>query len=303
MLRMLDTKSTKGKKYHEPRVKPGFFIGLPHNLIKTYLKPMKKMGFLSVLLLAVSLLFAQTDTAAYFTSFDGTKIWYEVKGAGEPVVLVHGFIVNGESWKKAPLYTDLIKAGYKVIVLDMRGNGKSDKPHDASSYANDAEAKDIIGLLNSLQIKKYAVVGYSRGSIITARLLILDKRIGKAVMGGMGTDFTDPEWPRRKLFYRALSGDTVAELVQMVNYVKKSGLDQQALALLQKEQPSTSAETLKKVKQPVLVICGREDSDNGSARDLAKLFKNGLYKTTPGDHNNATGTPEFSAAIIQFLKE
>jgi pimeloyl-ACP methyl ester carboxylesterase len=264
---------------------------------------MKKMGFLSVLLLAVSLLFAQTDTAAYFTSFDGTKIWYEVKGAGEPVVLVHGFIVNGESWKKAPLYTDLIKAGYKVIVLDMRGNGKSDKPHDASSYANDAEAKDIIGLLNSLQIKKYAVVGYSRGSIITARLLILDKRIGKAVMGGMGTDFTDPEWPRRKLFYRALSGDTVAELVQMVNYVKKSGLDQQALALLQKEQPSTSAETLKKVKQPVLVICGREDSDNGSARDLAKLFKNGLYKTTPGDHNNATGTPEFSAAIIQFLKE
>jgi pimeloyl-ACP methyl ester carboxylesterase len=216
---------------------------------------------------------------------------------------VHGFIVNGESWKRTVLYNDLIKAGYQVITLDMRGNGKSDKPHEAPAYANDAEAKDIMGLLDQLKIKKYAAVGYSRGSIITARLLVLDKKIKKAVMGGMGTDFTNPEWPRRKLFYRALSGDTVAELAPMVDYVKKSKLDQQALALLQKEQPSTPKETLKKVKQPVLVICGSEDSDNGAAEDLAKLFPHGLYKTTPGDHNNASKSSEFSAAIVQFLKE
>jgi pimeloyl-ACP methyl ester carboxylesterase len=265
---------------------------------------MKKLVALSGLLLVCRLLFAQADSSAgYYTSFDGTKIWYEMKGTGEPVVLVHGFIVNGESWKRTGLYNDLIKEGYQVITFDMRGNGKSDKPHEASAYANDAEAKDIMGLLNQLKVKKYAVVGYSRGSIITARLLVLDKRVKKAVMGGMGTDFTNPEWPRRKLFYRALAGDTVAELAPMVNYVKKSGLDQQALALLQKEQPSTSKETLKKVPQPVLVICGSEDSDNGAAGELAKLFTHGAYKTTPGDHNNAAKTPEFSAAIIQFLKE
>jgi len=264
---------------------------------------MKEFVSLTTLLLASSLLFAQTDSAGYYTSFDGTKIWYEVKGTGEPVVLVHGFIVNGESWKSTALYADLLKAGYQVITFDMRGNGKSDKPHEASSYANDAEAKDIMGLLNTLKIKKYSVVGYSRGSIITARLLELDKRVNKAVMGGMGTDFTNPEWPRRKLFYRALSGDSVAELAQLVSYVKKSGLDQQALALLQKEQPSTPRETLKKVQQPVLVICGSEDSDNGNAADLATLFTRGVYKATPGDHNNASKTPEFSAAIIQFLKE
>lgn len=264
---------------------------------------MKKLLSLSVLLVASSLLLAQTDSAGYYTSFDGTKIWYEVKGIGEPVVLVHGFIVNGDSWKKAALYSELMAKGFQVITLDMRGNGRSDKPHEASAYANDAEAKDIMGLLKSLKIKKYAVVGYSRGSIITARLLALDKRVSKAVMGGMGTDFTNPEWPRRKLFYRALSGDTVAELAPMVNYVKKSGLDQQALALLQKEQPSTPREILKKVQQPVLVICGSEDSDNGSAEELVKLFTHGIYKSTPGDHNNASRTPEFSAAVIQFLKE
>jgi pimeloyl-ACP methyl ester carboxylesterase len=265
---------------------------------------MKKWLSLSALLLTTCLLFSQTDsTAGYYTSFDGTKIWYEVRGAGEPVVLVHGFIVNGESWKRTALYTDLLKAGYQVITFDMRGNGKSDKPHAASSYANDAEAKDIMGLLNALKVKHYTIVGYSRGSIITARLLVLDKRVKKAVLGGMGTDFTNPEWPRRKMFYRALSGDSVPELAQMVSYVKKSGLDQQALALLQKEQPSTPKETLKKVQQPVLVICGSEDSDNGNAADLATLFTHGVYKATPGDHNNASKTPEFSAAIIQFLKE
>jgi pimeloyl-ACP methyl ester carboxylesterase len=272
--------------------------------IYNYLTSMKKLLCLFSLLLLYGLLLAQTDsTAGYFSSFDGTKIWYEVKGTGEPVVLVHGFIVNGESWKKAALYNDLLKAGYKVISFDMRGNGKSDKPHTDVAYANDAEAKDIMGLLTSLKITKYNVVGYSRGSIITSRLLVLDNsRVNKTVLGGMGTDFTNPEWPRRIAFYRALSGDSVPELAPVVNYVKKSGLDQQALALMQKYQPSTPQEVLKKIKQPVLVICGSEDTDNGSAAALAKLFPNGAFKTVPGDHNHASGTPEFSAAVLNFLQ-
>src|SRR5664279_650686 len=82
---------------------------------------------------------AQTDSLAskfpidsnYFSSFDGTKIYYEASGEGKPVLLVHGFIVNSNSWKHAALYNDLLNNGYKVIVLDMRGNGKSGKPHDS----------------------------------------------------------------------------------------------------------------------------------------------------------------------------
>ena len=109
-------------------------------------------------------LIAQTDSVHYFTSFDGTKIAYQVKGEGEPVLLVHGFVVNGESWKRTALYSDLLEAGYKVIILDQRGNGKSDKPHNDEAYANDAEAKDIMGLMKKIGIKKYDVVGYSRGS-------------------------------------------------------------------------------------------------------------------------------------------
>lgn len=253
---------------------------------------------------------AQTDSLAsqfpvqsnYFSSFDGAKIYYEVRGEGKPVLLVHGFISNSTSWKRTALYNGLLKNHYKIILLDMRGNGKSDKPHDTAAYENDAEAKDIMKLMSLLKIKKYSAIGYSRGSIITARLLVLDKRVKNAVLGGMGLDFTNPEWPRRKMFYRALMGDSVPELKGAVDYVRSQNLDQLALAYLQKAQPSTNIDLLKKVKQPVLVISGDKDSDNGSATDLAKVLPNSSVATTPGDHGHASATPEFSKAILNFLK-
>ena len=243
-----------------------------------------------------------TDSGRFFTSFDSTKIYYEVRGSGDAVVLVHGFIVNGQSWKRTEIYKNLVEEGYKVIILDQRGNGFSDKPHTPEAYENDAEAKDIMALMKKLKIKKYSAVGYSRGSIIVSRLLILDKRIKKGVMGGMGAEFTNPEWPRRIMFYKALSGESVPELAAMVENVKKQGLDQQALAYLQKAQPSTSKEALRKIKQPVLIICGDKDSDNGSAKELADLFKHPVYRVTPGDHGGASRTKEFSTEVISFLR-
>jgi pimeloyl-ACP methyl ester carboxylesterase len=242
-------------------------------------------------------------TANYYTSFDSTKIYYEVSGAGYPVILVHGFITTGEGWKRSEVYKALQNAGYKVVLLDMRGNGRSGKPHTSEAYANDAEAKDIMGLATSLGIKNYHVVGYSRGAIITARLLVLDKRVNKAVMGGMGTDFTNPEWPRRMMFYRALMGDSVKELEGMVANVQKAGLDQLALAYLQKEQPSTPKEALAKIKKHVLVICGDNDSDNGNAKALADIFPNGTYAEVPGDHGAAVRTKEFADNVVSFFSK
>ena len=244
-----------------------------------------------------------TDTGSFFRTFDSTNIYYEVRGTGEAVVLIHGFIVNGQSWKRTELYKDLLAQGYKVIILDQRGNGFSDKPHTPEAYENDAEAKDVMALIKLLDIKEYSVVGYSRGAIIVSRLLVLDKKIKKGVMGGMGAEFTNPEWPRRIMFYKALSGEPVPELEAMVQNVKKQGLDQQALAYLQKAQPSTSKKELSKVKQPVLIICGDKDADNGSAKELADLFKHPVYKITPGDHGSASRTKEFSSEVISFLKK
>ena len=123
------------------------------------------------------------------------------------------------------------------------------------------------------------------------------------MLGGMGAEFTNPLWPRRIMFYHALRGDSVPELKAMVDNVKKQGLDQQALAYLQRSQPSTSKEELRKVKQPVLIICGDKDSDNGSAKELADLFKHPTYKVTPGDHGGASRTNEFSTEVLDFLRK
>ena len=246
---------------------------------------------------------AQTDSSHYYKATDGINIYYEVKGTGYPVVLVHGFIVTSSNWKKSPMYLDLLNAGYKVIIMDLRGNGKSDKPHLAAAYENDAQSKDIMGIVSELGIKNYDLIGYSRGSIIAARLLVLDKRVHKTILGGMGAEFTNPEWPRRIQFYHALMGDSVPELKAMVQNVQKSGLDQLALAYQQKEQPATSKEALGKVKKQVLVICGDKDKDNGSGKELAALMLNAKFIEVPGVHNNAASTKEFSNAVLGFIKE
>ena len=251
-----------------------------------------------------------TPRDAQFTSFDGTKIHYETAGEGEPVVLVHGFISHGGFWKQTPLYQELLKNGFRVINLDLRGNGKSDHPHQLTAYQNDAEARDVMALAKFLKLDNYAVVGYSRGAIIASRLLVLDKSVRTAVLGGMGADFTNPQWPRREAFYRAflnasLGGGAVPEAARgAVEYARTSGADLVALAQMQGAQPTTSPEELGDLHQPVLVIAGDQDSDNGSAAELAGLLGNATYESVPGGvHNNTARLPAFSTAIVRFLKK
>jgi hypothetical protein len=71
----------------------------------------------------------------------------------------------------------------------------------------------------------------------------------------------------------------------------------------QKEQPSTPKEALAKIKQPVLVLCGSEDEDNGSASELSKLIPHSIYKTVPGKHGGTSNTAAYSAEVIAFLRQ
>ena len=263
--------------------------------------------FLPLLFLLPLYVPAQQDSLPanghYFTAPDSTRIYYEVQGSGKPVMLVHGFMGTGTSWQQTALYDTLVKSGYQVIVLDQRGNGRSGKPHTSQAYANDAEAKDIMQLATLRSLPAYDVVGYSRGAIITARLLVLDKRVQKAVLGGMGEQFTNPLWPRRLQFYHALTADTVPALHDMVQHAKQNGLDIQALAYQQKEQPSTSAAELARVQVPVAVVCGDKDSANGNGAALAALIPKAVFITVPGEHNTAWMTKAFAEKIIGFLKK
>ena len=255
-------------------------------------------------LLVSGISYAQTTREPLFKSFDGTQIHYDILGEGKPVVLLHGFITNGESWKRAPVRQALADAGFKVVTLDLRGNGRSDKPHTAEAYRNNAELKDVMALMKHLGLTTYDVVGYSRGAILTAELMTTDKQVRRAVMGGMSADFTDPNWIRRKNFHEALTKPgSHPELQAAVDNAKKSGADTVALARMQEFQPSTSRAKLAKIRIPLLVINGEQDLDNGNPKELADAVPGARLVMVPGTHGGAMVTPEFAKAVVDFLKQ
>jgi len=263
-----------------------------------------KPFFLILLLFSSGFANAQTSREPLFTSFDGTKIHYDVLGEGKPVVLLHGFISNSESWKRAPVRQALADAGFKVVMLDLRGNGLSDKPHTAEAYRDNTELKDVMALMKHLGLTNYDVVGYSRGAILTAKLLTMDKQVRRAVMGGISVDFSDPNWFRRKNFHEALTKPgSHPELQPAIDYAKKSGADTVVLARLQEFQPVTTRAELGKIKVPVLVVNGNQDTDNGDPQTLVDAIPGSRLVMVPGDHGGAVRTPEFSKAVVEFLKK
>lgn len=262
---------------------------------------MFKKHFISCLLVIA---FMQKTTAQVntFESFDGVKISYTDEGYGEPILLLHGFLNSRKSWDNTVLKQQLINMGYRVIIPDLRGNGDSDKPKDEGAYGNGAEIKDLVLLMNRLKVEKYKAVGYSRGSIVLAKLLTEDDRIEKAVLGGMGIDFTNPEWDRKIMFANAFKGEVNQFTKGAVDYAKSINADFRSLYLQQKYQPVTSVKELNELVIEILVISGTDDLDNGSAEDLKNSFVKGKLEKVPGDHNGTYKTEAFSNSIIRFLE-
>jgi non-heme chloroperoxidase len=106
-------------------------------------------------------------------------LYYEDHGAGRPVVLIHGFPLNGASWEKQT--RALLTAGHRVITYDRRGFGRSSQP--ASGYDYDTFAEDLHKLMTELDLRDAALVGFSMGGGEVARYLgsYGSERVRKAV--------------------------------------------------------------------------------------------------------------------------
>jgi non-heme chloroperoxidase len=97
----------------------------------------------------------------------GIEIYYEDHGAGQPVVLIHGYPLSGRAWdKQVPV---LLEAGYRVITYDRRGFGKSSQP--ASGYDYDTFAADLNALLEYLDLRDAVLAGHSMGTGEVTRYL------------------------------------------------------------------------------------------------------------------------------------
>jgi len=94
-------------------------------------------------------------------------LYYEDHGSGRPVVLIHGYPLSGASWEKQlPV---LLNAGHRVITYDRRGFGKSSQP--TSGYNYDTFAEDLHKLITHLELREFALVGFSMGGGEVARYL------------------------------------------------------------------------------------------------------------------------------------
>src|SRR5262245_55390841 len=114
----------------------------------------------------------------------GVSIHYRVEGNGPPLVLQHGFSDSIEIWYE-PGTVATLKSKYRLVLIDARGHGQSDKPHDPQSYTSEKFASDIVAVLDDLGMKTAAYWGYSRGGWIGFALArhALD-RIACFVIGG-----------------------------------------------------------------------------------------------------------------------
>ncbi|MGZ0712517.1 alpha/beta fold hydrolase (plasmid) [Coraliomargarita sp. W4R53] len=109
-------------------------------------------------------------------------IFYTDQGEGQPVVLIHGFPLNGESWGKQQ--SALLDAGYRVIAYDRRGFGASTKTASGSDY--DTFASDLHALIEDLDLNDAVLVGFSMGTGEVARYLSRygSARVAKAAFLG-----------------------------------------------------------------------------------------------------------------------
>ncbi|PWN06707.1 alpha/beta fold hydrolase [Rhodohalobacter mucosus] len=269
---------------------------------------MKQSLWASILTLFILLSACSGDPNHYesFHSFDDTRIAYTDEGSGEFVLLIHGFIVDGSiNFGSSELKRELLENGYRVIVPDLRGNGRSDKPQDEEAYMNDAEIKDLMALMDHLGAESYMTVGYSRGAILLANLLTKDDRITKAVFGGMGLEFTDPDWYRRREFGDVFAGRAEPKTLTQgaVDYARAHNVDFTIMGYLQDHQPETTIEELNSIQTETLVIAGEEDLDNGDPAELHEQLPNSRLSIVSGDHMSVFNQLDYAEEIVRFFGE
>ena len=120
----------------------------------------------------------------FATNPDGTRIHYEVEGAGSPLVLVHGFGGTLETWRERG-YVDTLKNDLQLILIDARGHGQSDRPTDEADYDWRSRVLDVVAVLADLEVDKAHLLGYSMGGAIAQSCAIYaPQRFQSLIIGG-----------------------------------------------------------------------------------------------------------------------
>jgi pimeloyl-ACP methyl ester carboxylesterase len=257
----------------------------------------------------------------FATARDGVRLAYEVAGdAADTVVLVHGFgSSRAQNWRDTGWYDTLTKAGLRVVAMDCRGHGESDKPHATPGYGHDEMANDVLAVMDSAGVESAHVMGYSMGGFISIHLLISHpERVRKLVIGGVGASYLElPENSRdrvadpkvRAQIADAMLADDPSTIANPTArafraFADQPGKDRLALAACMRAPTKNLARgILARSTRPVLVVCGENDDLTGGPDALAAAFADGRAVTVPRrDHMTTVGDKIYKQAVLDFLQ-
>lgn len=258
------------------------------------------------------------------------RIRYVDQGSGSPIILVHGFTRTLEKdWLDTGALAKLA-ATHRVIAVDLRGHGKSGKPHDADAYGEDLQL-DVIRLMDHLNIARAHMVGHSAGCSVVGRLAVTHpQRVITAILGagtilhGVWEPSDDEDAkesaadvksipPFRNMIIRLTPRDEPPRseaTIHMFSAQLTDGNDLDALMafrLAGGRGQLSSDEAVKAIKVPVLAIVGDQDPTVASVRNFQKFLPSvrvvEIKGATHGGDRMSVRRPEFIDAVLQFVAQ
>jgi pimeloyl-ACP methyl ester carboxylesterase len=244
-------------------------------------------------------------------SHDSVELAYLDEGAGEPIVLVHGFASTKEiNWVQPAWVSTLTRGGRRVIALDNRGHGASTKLYDPTAYHTDLMAEDVRAVLDHLSIERADVMGYSMGARITAFLAQRHAaRVRAAVLGGLGMHLIDgvglPESIAQALEAPSIANVTDRQGRTFRAFAEQTKSDRRALAAcIRGSRQVMSREDAARIAVPVLIAVGSKDDVAGAPEPLAAIIPGARAITIANrDHMLAVGDKVYKEAVLKFLEQ
>ena len=260
----------------------------------------------------VAMVISDAPTARKVIAADNVRLaTYDFGDEDAPTVLaVHGFASGALlNWHAAGWVRDLTRAGYRVIAIDQRGHGASDKPHDPASYTMDILASDVLTVLDTYMLSEVDLVGYSLGARVAWHAAReLPDRITRAVLGGIpgGDPLTRFNIREARAFIehgRPVDDRLTAAYLTMAGGI--AGNDLSALvSLVEGMRDGPQPDAANAPAQPLLFATGSEDPILQASRALSEATPHGEFFEIPGrNHFNAPTSRPFRDRALKFLSE
>ena len=226
-----------------------------------------------------------------FSSHRGQRIHYTVEGAGPLVVLQHGLLLDGASWKQSGL-VDALSDRFCVACIDLLGHGLSDKPSDPGHYGQEQRAGDIVAVIDDLGYDHVHLIGYSMGAWISVGVAKYHpRRLSSLILGGWDPIGGLPPGPRGPLSFDKFMMFAMVAAPALVNRVTPESEPGLRACFAAFDELQGAGAALRMHDFPVMMWCGREDGLHDTVQAFAAA-ETLPFLSSSGDHMAAVLQPD-----------